>query len=120
MNIYLICPVRNVADDEAELLREYVAALERDGHRVHYPPRDVEQTDDGCGLAICNAHREAMLTADEVHVLWNAESKGSHFDLGMAFMLAVSTPIKFRLVAPVATTPHKSYGNVLLAMTAIG
>jgi hypothetical protein len=35
-----------------------------------------------------------MKAADEVWVYWDVESKGSHFDLGMAF--ALSKRIKFK------------------------
>lgn len=111
----MICPVRGMTGEERRRAEAHVAALEADGHTVHYPPRDVDQTDDGCGLAICEAHRQAMAGADEVHVMWNPESKGSHFDLGMAFMLARSRigGLRFRVIGDLAATSHKSYGNVL-------
>ena len=32
-------------------------------------------------------HLEAMLGCEEVHVWWDPTSSGSHFDLGMAYML---------------------------------
>lgn len=57
-----------------------------DGSRVHFPPDDAPQ-DDPTGLAICQTHLRAMKLADEVHVFWDVESKGSHFDLGMAYAL---------------------------------
>lgn len=116
MNVYLICPVRNVSPDDKHRATEYVATLERGGHRVHYPPRDVDQSDD-CGLAICEAHRDAMLVADEVHVLWNPASNGSHFDFGMAFMLAAMKPIRFKVVGRLDKSSGKSYANVLLSIS---
>ena len=85
--VYLICPVRSCSEADWLFADAYVAWLERDGASVHYPPRDVDQTDDGVGLAISEAHREAMLGCDEVHVIWDGGSVGSHFDFGMAFML---------------------------------
>lgn len=95
---------------------EYVAGLEKGGTRVHYPPRDVDQTDDGVGLVISEAHREAMLHCDEVHVIWDPDSAGSHFDLGMAFMLRAWRKCKIVLARPNERTPHKSYGNILNAL----
>lgn len=83
--IYLICPVRNGAAHLSELAN-YVQGLERLGHTVHFPPRDVSQ-DDLTGANICAAHREAMQKANEVHVVWDVTSFGSHFDLGMAYAL---------------------------------
>lgn len=112
MKIFLICPVRT--ETEKGGLDHYVAALEAAGHQVHYPPRDVDQTDDGIGLHICEMHREAMLDCDEVHVVWVPESKGSHFDLGMAFMLQAFKAVLIRLVR---LEPHKSYGNLVLELT---
>jgi len=53
-----------------------------------------------------------MAQADEVHVHWNPESKGSHFDFGMAF--ALHKPI--HLINMPEKTLHKSYGNVLGAI----
>ncbi|MHB9019383.1 MAG: hypothetical protein ACYC3G_00695 [Minisyncoccota bacterium] len=86
MFIYLICPVRHVTPQWHKYLDEYVAALESQGNRVHYPPRDVDQ-DDPTGYRICSEHREAMWRADEVHVAWDGKSEGCLFDLGMAFVL---------------------------------
>lgn len=83
--IFLICPVRSGQLEEES--RQYVEALEYMGHQVHYPPRDVDQTDDGVGLGICVAHREAMHLCDEVHIIYHPESTGWLFDFGMAFAL---------------------------------
>ena len=86
MKIYLICPVRHVSSEQSEKIQAYVAGLEREGHSVHYPPRDVDQ-DDPTGLEICTNHRSAMVAADRVDIWWDPNSTGSHFDLGMAFAL---------------------------------
>ena len=114
MKIFLICPVRT--PDDKDFADWIVDRMERQEHTVHYPPRDVDQTDDGVGLEICRAHREAMLKADEVWVIWNPKSTGSHFDLGSAFMLQAFKNIPVRIVRVFDKTPHKSYGNVLLAL----
>lgn len=118
MNIYLIMPVRLATKESDDIATKYVAKLEAEGNHVHFPPRDVDQTDDGCGLRICKAHRNAMFSADEVHVLWDSDSKGSHFDLGMAFIVQLINPfLKFRLVKVPEKTLTKSYTNVLLAIS---
>ena len=113
MKAHLICPVRNCTPETKEFLDQYVVKLEEQGYTVHYPQRDVDQTDDGIGFTICDAHRKAMLEADEIHILWDKTSTGSHFDFGMAFMLANFKPVKFVCISPFEKTPHKSYGNVL-------
>jgi len=78
-------------------------------------PRDVDQSDPH-GIDICNAHADAMMDIDEVHVWWDKDSVGSKFDLGMAFILRRSSAnVKFRLINPESCkiTDHKSYENVM-------
>ncbi len=117
MRIFLICPVRT--PDDKEYADWAVDRLERQGHEVHYPPRDVDQTDDGVGFEIVKAHRRAMLEADEIHVIWNPESTGSHFDLGSAFMLQAFKRVPIRIVRVFESTDHKSFGNVLKTLDAL-
>ena len=113
MKIYLICSVRNADSASKKEADAYVVQLESKGHTVHYPPRDVDQTDDGIGFNICNTHRKAIIECDEVHVLWNKESIGSHFDFGMAFALNK----KIVVANGIERSKNKSYGNVLLFMS---
>jgi hypothetical protein len=118
MKIYLICAVRDQKDSIKQRIDEYVDQLESQGHFVHYPPRDVDQRDDGLGLNILEAHRNAMLQSDEVHVWWDEESKGSHFDLGMAWLLKVYRPeIRIKYVIRPQKTSHKSFNNVFIYLT---
>jgi nucleoside 2-deoxyribosyltransferase len=86
MKIYLIMPVRAALASAQIAASAYLATLEAQGHSVHFPPRDAPQ-DDPTGQRICEVHRAAMEAADEVHVLWDIDSKGSHFDLGMAYAM---------------------------------
>lgn len=105
MKIYLICPVRNATFDASAIVNLW----ESEGHTVHFPPRDVNQNDPS-GVAICNAHFLAMKDADEVRIIWDVNSKGSHFDLGMAFALQKS----IRLVKSLyPDTDGKSYLKVI-------
>jgi hypothetical protein len=114
--VYLITPVRDASETDRRFADDYVAGLEARGVRVHYPPRDVDQTDDGIGLAISTAHRAAMLACDTVHVIWNPHSVGSHFDFGMAFMLRAHRAVPIVIARPFTRTPTKSYGNKLSAI----
>jgi hypothetical protein len=116
--VYLICPVRDRTEADRRFADDYVAGLEARGMLVHYPPRDVDQTDDGVGLAISTAHRAAMLNCDEVHVIWDARSVGSHFDFGMAFMLRAWRQVPIVIARPYERTATKSYGNKLAAIAA--
>jgi len=117
MNIYLVCPVRNCDEKTQKELDSYVEKLELQGNKVHYPPRDVCQEDDGCGITICKAHRDAIFVCNEVHFWWDSKSTGSHFDFGMAYMLAMIKPIKFVMANGYDITEHKSYGNVISVLS---
>ena len=113
--IYIICPVRRVTPESKKFMDAYVARLERNSqNRVHYPPRDVDQTQSG--MEICVEHSEFMSIADEVHIYWDPESRGSIFDLGMAFARFINNP-GFEVVSinEVKKTEEKSFTNVLLA-----
>lgn len=90
MKIYLICPVRIADGDAIKLCEAYVADLESKGHKVHYPAQDIDQSLSATDINIGNM--AALESADEIHVIWQPKSYGSHFDLGMAFVLR--KPIK--------------------------
>jgi nucleoside 2-deoxyribosyltransferase len=108
-NIYIICSVREVGTKESKRLDDYVKKLESKKHTVHYPPRDVDQ-ECPTGITIVDAHCEAMQKCDEVHILWNVNSKGSHFDLGMA--VALNKPI-IAIDKVCGDEPCKSYWKVI-------
>ena len=90
MNVYIICPVRLATPETTVKVEEYVKKLETNGHEVFWPQRDVAQDSDG--LHIVNVELDAIATADEVHVFWDKNSKGSHFDLGAA--MALDKPVR--------------------------
>jgi len=110
MNVYIICSVREADPAYTEKVRKYVHSLRADGHDVHFPPDDVDQ-DDPTGARICAEHGEAMMEADEVHVFWDVNSKGSHFDLGMAYILG--KPIVGVDIAE-PDPPYKSYWKAVI------
>jgi len=84
--IFIICPVRDADLETKKRLEDYAAALEKEGHRVHLPHRDTNQSDT-IGYKICLTNLIAIKHADEVHVFYTNTSTGTHFDLGMAFAL---------------------------------
>lgn len=108
--IFLICPVRDANEEEKRFLEDYISNLEQEGHKVHYPPRDTNQNDP-IGYNICRENRQAILDADEVHIYFTPKSKGTLFDIGMAFMM--EKPIVFINKHEVLRTEHKSFQNVL-------
>lgn len=107
MNIYIICPVRHIEQHEREYIDKYVQDLRDNNCYVHYP---VEKEQDQDSSDIIKMHRDAMLSCDEVHVYWNKESTGSHFDFGMAY--ALNKPIKY--FNDITKTELKSFQNALI------
>jgi nucleoside 2-deoxyribosyltransferase len=84
---------------------EVVNGLRMEGHKVHYPPYDVNQ-DCPTGLSICEAHLKAMVECDAVILFYDETSGGSKFDLGMAY--ALNKPI-IPLFSFGVIPPGKSY-----------
>lgn len=111
MNIYIICSVREADPVSTEEVRQYVQKLRGEGHEVHFPNDDVDQ-DDPTGARICSEHAVAMREADEVHVFWDVNSKGSHFDLGMAYILN-KTIVGVKTMQP--DNAGKSYWKAVIA-----
>jgi hypothetical protein len=83
--IFIICPVRNATDFQMNEIRKHIEYLECNNHNVYYPAVDTQQNQDG--LLICMDNHDAIKNADEVHIYYDAESRGSHFDLGVAFSM---------------------------------
>jgi len=80
--VFLICPVRGHEKNELQGLVDKLSKQ----FQVHWPHRDTDQSG-ATGLRICWDNYNAIKEADKVIVVWNGESLGSHFDLGMAFAL---------------------------------
>jgi len=115
---YMACPVRNVSKEEKKKIDEYVESLENNGYVVHYPHRDVDQTQ--TGMKILSAHRYAILQSDEMHIWWDNSSEGSHFDLGMVFMLnlvCTESKIKIVIANKIEKTSHKSFENFIIELS---
>lgn len=83
MNIFIICTVRNATKEYKNNLNKYVKTLESKGHRVHLPHRDTNQNNSG--LNICKQNKNAIYNSNEVHIFYNSQSQGTHFDMGVAF-----------------------------------
>jgi nucleoside 2-deoxyribosyltransferase len=108
---FLISPVRGQSPD---VWQAHVAALEAEGYEVHWPHRDTDQSDI-VGLRICADNMKAIAAADVVHVIWDGQSQGCLFDLGIAFALG-------KKVVPIQLpeqTKGKSFQNVIRAWSEI-
>lgn len=110
MKIFLICPVRNATDEQNNKMNKYITALEVNGDEVYYPTRDTNQRDN-IGFGICSDNKMAIFNADEIHIFWDKDSKGSLFDLGMAF--AFEKPLKIVNFDDLEFTTTKSFTNMI-------
>ena len=108
LKIFLICSVRAASKEIEEAQCQYVEYLENLGHQVHYPPRDTNQMTSS--IEICQQNYEAIKNADIVHVFYNPDSQGTHFDLGMAFALQ-KTIIR---AGKYFVEPGKSFARLIL------
>ncbi|OGZ08072.1 MAG: hypothetical protein A2942_01760 [Candidatus Lloydbacteria bacterium RIFCSPLOWO2_01_FULL_50_20] len=98
--IFLICPVRKASDEMNTHIETYVRELEASGHTVHWPKRDTRQDGDPVGIRICTDNREEMFAADEVHIWFDHESRGSCFDIGMAYVFEHLRPGRVVIANP--------------------
>ena len=107
MKIFIICTVRGASDEYKKKLEDYVAKLEKKGHKVHLPHRDTNQS--ARGYDICLQNCKAIAMADEVHIFYNPDSQGTHFDMGVAFAYGR----KIVVVENIEYGPGKSYPRML-------
>jgi len=105
--IFIICTVRGASEEYRKELEDYVISLEEEGVNVHLPHRDTKQ--DAKGIDICNQNAGAIKASDEVHIFYNPDSQGTHFDMGVAFSLGK----KMVVVKTIKYGPGKSYARML-------
>ena len=84
---FIISPVRNIDDETAKKIKEYVELLEKQNHKVHWPARDTPQNDPTGGYQICKTNFEAIMKTRTIHIWYDETSHGSKFDMGGVFML---------------------------------
>jgi nucleoside 2-deoxyribosyltransferase len=105
--MFVICTVRGASDEYKQKLEDYVAQKESEGWHVHLPHRDTNQN--ASGYEICKQNAQAIAMSNEVHIFYNPESQGTHFDMGVAFAFG-------RKVVVVENVPYgegKSYPRML-------
>lgn len=91
-SVFVICSVRK-ADEATKMgLVAYKQKLESEGHKVHLPHVDTNQF--GSGYEICVENTTANIAAKETHIIYDATSQGSHFDIGVVFIDAYLHPEK--------------------------
>jgi hypothetical protein len=85
MRIYVIRPIRRATKAMIDYVDSYVETLEEQGNKVYDPLRDTDN--DAPEWEICTANTIAIMDAERVSVFYDRRSRGSHFDLGVAFTL---------------------------------
>ena len=83
--IFIICSVRGADGEYKDKLENYTELLLSKGFNVHLPHRDTNQK--ATGIEICKQNKKAIYESDEIHIFYNGESQGTHFDMGVAFAL---------------------------------
>jgi len=107
MKIFIICTVRGASDEYKQKLEDYVKSLENEGHKVHLPHRDTDQK--ASGYEICTQNAKAIASANEVHIFYNPDSQGTHFDMGATFIYGK----KIVVVENIEYSEGKSFARML-------
>jgi hypothetical protein len=112
---FLICKVRGASKEVLEDNQAYVSAYSLFGKKMYYPPVDTDQSDTN-GFNICWENRQGIRNSKEVHVKLDKDSKGSVFDLGMAFALGKNIVLvnEPEVREWESKSPDWSYGKLLL------
>ena len=105
--IFIIGSVRDATEETRKAMEEHVRVLEEAGNEVHLPHRDTNQ--EATGIEICRQNAKAIEEADEVHIFYDPDSDGSHFDLGVAWALNK----KLVVVSNVPYGEGKSYPRMI-------
>lgn len=84
--IFLICPVRNITEEQKKLINNYVSDIEEQGYLIHNPNRDTNQKDN-IGFRICKDNGTAVAESQSIHIFYDSNSRGTLFDLGMSYYL---------------------------------
>jgi nucleoside 2-deoxyribosyltransferase len=107
-NVFIISTIRSASNEYLEKLEKYVKNLENKGINVYAPHRDTNQM--ALGYEICRQNMLGIMDADEVHIFYNSNSQGTHFDMGVAFALNK----KIKIVENEPLTEGKSFQRMLV------
>jgi nucleoside 2-deoxyribosyltransferase len=107
--VFLIHPVRNITPEFEDSVRATVEQLRREGKEVYDPAESTDQN--GSSIEICRQNREAISHADYVAFMWDGQSQGCLFDLGMAFAMGKKVRAVIGCTPPMSR--HKSFQNLV-------
>ncbi len=85
--IFLICPVRKATNEQKKWIEDFTKEKQHAGYVIHAPHIHTKQTDFLGGYAICKQNAEAVASSQEIDIYYDQSSKGSVFDLGVAYAL---------------------------------
>ena len=83
--IFLISPVRNASEEQKKEIEEYKRICEQLKYKIYVPHLDTVQTDLLGGYTICHRNALGLSSSDAVHMYYDQNSRGSMFDLGVAY-----------------------------------
>jgi hypothetical protein len=83
----LISPVRNVSPEQTLEIESFKKDKTDDGFDIHVPQKDTFQKDKFGGYSICFQNANAIAESTELYLYYDQTSKGSMFDLGIAYYL---------------------------------
>jgi len=116
MNIFVIRPIRGIGKEKDEAYKFQVQEIKNtcefvygEPVNIYDPAMETDQT--GSEVKICQQNLDAIKKADVVYVIWDGNSQGVLFDLGMAFALG-------KEIRPVIgyfpkMTKEKSFANLI-------
>ncbi|HOZ54071.1 MAG TPA: hypothetical protein PKY25_01935 [Bacilli bacterium] len=85
--VFLICPVRDATATQVEEVGHYMDDINARGYKLYVPHIDTVQKDILGGYAICIQNARAIGESNIVHIYYDQNSKGSLFDLGIAYYM---------------------------------
>ena len=92
--IFLICPVRDANLNQIEKMRSFVNNKAQEGYKVHYPLDHTNQLGDQIGYRICTENANAIGDAKSVSIYYDQASRGTMFDLGVAYYFQYLDPTR--------------------------
>lgn len=84
---FLISPVRNVSPEQTLEIESFKKDKVDAGFDLHVPQKDTFQKDKFGGYSICFQNANAIAESTELYLYYDQTSKGSMFDLGIAYYL---------------------------------
>lgn len=104
---FLISPVKDITKEDENFINNYI---NNSNYKIHFPLKNTVQTT--TELNICKQNKNAIKNSDVVLIFYKEGSKGSLFDLGMAFAMGK----KIVCINEIESTEYKSFANLIKSL----